>query len=184
MSILLILYEESERCTGRLKVRQLSAKISGAGEVRVSAGLQHLQKLGLVSGSFDNFTASGFVISRKGLLYVEQNFERHEDGENTQWIEKAGAIGFSEAIPQEALRAPNAPGVSPAPYVDQSPVQPIHIHNNFSPHTEQKVEVAAPVIPDSKSATKAGWFGAWGAWVGALVAVATLLWILHEAKVF
>ena len=59
-SILLMLYEESERNTRRLKVRDISRKFTQpVGEAKVAAGLQHLQKLRLVSGSFDNFTANG-----------------------------------------------------------------------------------------------------------------------------
>jgi hypothetical protein len=65
-----------------------------------------------------------------------------------------------------------------------SPVSTININNTFSPNNAQTVTVPGNNEADARSAKWAGWFGGWGAWVGALVALATLGWVLHEAKVF
>ena len=36
----------------------------------------------------------------------------------------------------------------------------------------------------SGSSSRATWFGAWGTWVAVIVAIAALVWTLHQAKVF
>jgi len=180
--ILLMLYEESERNSRRLKVREISRKFTPAiGEARIAAGLQHLQKLHLVSGSFDNFTASGFAITRSGILHIEQNYDRNDEGEDTAWRMKADAVQIGQRPSNNSASALSPPSSSPS---GQATVPPINIYNNYNPSNEQHLKVAASDDTSSKSATAAGWFGAWGTWVAAVVAILTLAWILHEAKVF
>jgi hypothetical protein len=85
-SILLMLYEESGGASRRLKANEIAARFQPReGVARVAAGLSYLQSRHLVSGSFDNFTASGFAITRDGLLWVQDNFEQRDDGPNSEF---------------------------------------------------------------------------------------------------
>lgn len=95
-----MLYEESGISGRRLKVRDVAQRFRPpVGEARVSLALQHLQSIGLVSGSFDNFSASGFLITRKGLLSVEERFDHVEVDGNSEFRVKGGVPAADRIVP-------------------------------------------------------------------------------------
>jgi len=184
MSILLMLAEEARASNRRLRAEEIARKfVPPAGETQVRISLQHLQKIGLASGSFDNPRSAGFQITREGIVAVEAQFDRVDDGENTSYhpaevsapvfnadelqsLAEQGTYVFP--VPPEA----NLPAkdTGPAPVVIHNHVNPVITNNNTMPSSDPEANRLA------RSGARAGWTNAVIAIIACVVVVAITLW--------
>ncbi len=114
------------------------------------------------------------------------------------WLEMAFSrlveLGYGKkttdyARPAARLFKINGNGVARAAEVRKSRTQAAPsptavIHNNVTMSPTFNSTNAIPPYESAKSVSVSGILSAWGTWVGVAVAIATLLWMLHEAKVF
>jgi hypothetical protein len=154
------------------------------GETRVRLALQHLQATRLVEGNFDSPRFAGFAITRKGIVQVEEEFERSDDGNGDTSYRPKPCGGFEEGelrqLPSEGIY------VAPVPPIDDDAAvatsgAPIVIHNHINPvfnnSNEQKDRSDPEVNRLAKSGARAGWFSFWAATIIGLGGIVVALWI-------
>lgn len=158
---------------------------------RIELALEQLESDRLVKKEYHpHYTEGLWTITRAGLTRVERAIRSsatflgrlNENGEAWLFTEEAEKA-LLKKLPDSK---PSAVEEGPATFAgSNSPAHGITIQNNFSPNALNN-NLVGTIGDDglSRSATMAGWFGGWGAWVSAIIALATLIWILHEAKVF
>ena len=151
---LLVLVEESE-ATGRpITSRDVAKKFQPQlTEARAKLSLDHLVNLGFASSSFDNPRASGYLITRTGLIAAERAFEKEVDGKNTNWT--ASRTELSDLIPSTSGSVKTS---------DRS----IQTEPSVVVNVENKI-----ANPEAKGVAWAGWLGVALTAIGIIVA----LWI-------
>jgi hypothetical protein len=92
--ILLMLAEEARASDRPLTVNEIVRKlIPPVGATQVQIGLTHLERLGLASGNFDNPRSLGFLITRKGMIEVESQFDRTDYNADSSYRAKVQPSG-------------------------------------------------------------------------------------------
>ncbi len=181
-AILLMLAEEAAVSNRRLMARQIATKFTKPiGETQVQIALQHLTKIGLADGNFDNANSMGFQITRDGILRVEERFDRVDEGENTKYVPSPHSSGFD--TDEISALADQGTYVFPVPPIDTSSsaagTNPIIINNHVNPTFSNTVFGNKSDTPGSSGS--AAWLSAWGTWATVLVAVAAILVTLYLA---
>jgi hypothetical protein len=144
----------------------------------------------------DHLIATGFLVdksaslqehfepTRKAYLKIEQlipvkaSFVGRLNIHGPKWLRSQSArdAKLESRIEGDASAQPSVAAVHAAPAVV--------VNNTFSPMSEQEVNVSGARPSGNDSTLTATWFGAWGTWIAAIIALAALAWTLHEAKVF
>ena len=146
---------------------------------RVEFALEELERRHEVIRDYDRYAEDErcWKISRLGMETVDRAMRVP-----TSFIARLAKVGDDWLNSEEAHSAilqksksdeAKAPPVSAEIQQPTLPAAPsVVVNNSFS----------SPVSGDS--ATHASWFGAWGTWLASFVALAGLIWALHQAKVF
>jgi hypothetical protein len=181
-SILLMLAEEARASNRRLRAEEIAAKfVPPVGGTQVQIALQHLERTGMASGNFDNPRSSGFQITRGGIVAVEDQFDRIDEGPNTSYRPKASVEAFDadelQSLADEGTYVFPVPpevgsstGAVPAPVVIHNHVNPIITNNNAGPSGDAEANRLA------QSGARAGWTNALIAIIACVVVVAVTLW--------
>lgn len=151
---LLVLVEESE-ATGRpIRSRDVARKFQPPlTEARAKLSLDYLVKLGFASSSFDNPRASGYLITRTGLIAAERAFDKEVEGDNTKWT--ASCTELSDLVPSTSGSVKTSDTS-----IQTEPTVVVNVENRIA-------------NPESGRVAWAGWLGAVLTAIGIVVA----LWI-------
>jgi hypothetical protein len=175
-----MLAEEARISDRRLRSSAIARKfVPNVGETQVKLALEHLVKQGLASSSFDDPSASGFQITRNGIISVENNFDRIDNGTNSSYRPKPPAFSNEEV---DSLAAEGT-YVFPAPPDEDasadSPPAPVIINNYVSPtFSNSNVSAADPDAGGvAKSGARAGWANVWVAIIAAIAVILVTLWV-------
>jgi hypothetical protein len=178
-SILLMLAEEARTSNRRLRSSAIAKKfVPNVGETQVKLALDHLVKQGLASSSFDNPSSSGFQITRNGIIAVENNFDRVDDGENSSYRPKPPAFSNEDLNSLAAEGTYVFPAPPDGPAAEDSPPAPVIINNYVSPtFSNSNVSTADPEAGRvAKSGARAGWANVWVAVIAAVAVILVTLW--------
>ena len=179
-SILLMLVEEARVSNRRLKLPTIARQfVPNVGETQVKLGLDHLVKQGLASCSFDNPSSSGFQVTREGIVAVENNFDRIDDGENSSYRPKAPVFDDQELSSLAAEGTYVFPAPPDTPALSEAPPAPVVINNYVSPtFNNSNVSAGDPEAGRvAKSGARAGWANVWVAIIAAIGVILVTLWI-------
>jgi hypothetical protein len=148
---------------------------------RVEFALEELERRHEIIRDYDRYAEDErcWKISRLGMetvdraLRVPTTFIARLAKVGDDWLnsEEAHSATLQKTKSDETKAPPVAVEVQQSTPVAALAAPSVVVNNSFS----------SPVSGDS--ATQASWFGAWGTWLAALVALAGLIWALHQAKV-
>jgi hypothetical protein len=176
-SILLMLGEEARVSHARLTVDQIARKfISPIGKTQIQIALQHLTKLGLASSNFDNPRASGFQITRDGIVAIERDFDRIDEAENSSYRPKTQAAFSDDQLADLAEQGTYVFPVPPEPErtAHDTVPAPVIIHNHVNPVFNNSV--SSPADPEANRNARSGAIAAWfNVWIALLIGVAVIL---------
>jgi hypothetical protein len=184
-AILLMLAEEAQVSSRRLKARQIAAKfVPPIGETQVQIALNHLAKIGFVDSNFDNMHSIGSQITRNGILHVEEKICRRDVGENSKYTPSSGSSGW-DSDEKDRLEEQGT-YVLPVPPEDNHPSDAgpasVIIHNHVNPTINNTITGLGSGT--SNSAAWASWFSAWGTWAGVAFAILAIVVTLKLAGKF
>lgn len=155
-------------------------------EQQVRAALHHLVECGLI----ENRSASmqeEFCPTREGILVIERlepissSFVGRLSLHGPKWLRSPSAGDAELNSKLEVTKKPSPPRVDSPEMERSTAASSLTIVNQVNPNLSN-TQNSGSDDAIARSAKNAGWFGGWGAWVGAALALAGLLVVLHEAK--
>jgi hypothetical protein len=157
-AVLLMLAEAAEDNISQLNPRDIAQRFRPPVPFRkVEIAADHLVELGYARAIEYEHATTDYRISQNGLKWVDENFDRTDNGrDSTSWKRRP-------AIAESADRA------------DPVTASGIHIHNTFAPtNAFSPTNTVAPGVADTsgRSAARAGWANVWVALgIGAILIV-------------
>ena len=159
-SVLLMLAEAAEDSTSQLGLGDMAARMRPPAPFRrVEIVADHLVSIGHAKPIEYDHAMTDYRITQKGLKWVEKHFERQDDTfGNTTW----------RRLPDTETRVEDRRLTS----------EGVHIHNNFTPQNNFQ-PINNQNIPSSRDV--ASMWGAWGTWLGVIVAVLAIFVTIYVA---